>query len=65
MIGNDDTVTVAQRLGQVAVVERPARVAVHHNHRVTLALVEVVVSETVQLEEIILKGVEITHYSLI
>ncbi len=64
MIGHNNPVLISQGLGQVAVIEGPTRVAVHHHHRITLAFIEIVVLQTIEIKEVICKGIEITHLKI-
>ena len=62
VVGDDGPIAVAQFPHQLPIVERPAWVAVKHDDRIALALVEIVVFETVEVEEVTFEGIVGLHH---
>ena len=58
MIRDDATMVLAERLYQVAVIERPGRVAVDHDHRLAAPFIKIVVAQSVQVQVMAGEGVE-------
>ena len=63
MIQSQDAVGRAERLNQLTVVERPARIAVNANHGIAVALVDVVKVQAAEIVIAALEGVEAFYHS--